>query len=106
MQGFQTSRANVPQRGKARRTAPVTSGERDGSHRPEICQIEGFDEAIRLGDHHLQAELAYRLRKAGRLVDPPDGDHPFALQARGDWQAAAQAWAAARLSLSSGRCPG
>jgi DNA-binding CsgD family transcriptional regulator len=50
-------------------------------------------EAVRLGDNHLHAELAYRLRKAGRLVDPPDGDHPFALQARGDWQAAARAWA-------------
>ena len=50
-------------------------------------------EAVRLGDHPLQAELAYRIRKAGRLVDPPDGDHPFALQARGDWQAAARAWA-------------
>lgn len=52
-----------------------------------------FAEAVRLGDHHLQAELAYRLRKAGRAVDPPDIDHPFALQARGDWQGAAQAWA-------------
>src|SRR5512133_3887528 len=52
-----------------------------------------FAEAVGLGDHHLQAELAYRLRKAGRAVDPPDIDHPFALQARGDWQGAAQAWA-------------
>lgn len=38
---------NWPQRGKARRTAPVTSGERDGSHRPAICQIAGLDDSMR-----------------------------------------------------------
>ena len=52
-----------------------------------------FAETVRLGDAILQAELAYRLRQAGRAVDPPVIDHPFALQARGDWQAAALAWA-------------
>jgi DNA-binding NarL/FixJ family response regulator len=40
----------------------------------------------------LQAELAYWLRKAGRAVDLPDVDHPFAPLARGDWQAAAHIW--------------
>jgi ATP/maltotriose-dependent transcriptional regulator MalT len=50
-------------------------------------------EAVRLGDLYLQAELAYWLRKAGRVVDLPDVDHPFALQARGEWQAAAEIWA-------------
>ena len=52
-----------------------------------------FADAVRLRAPYLQAELAYRLRKAGRAVDPPEIDHPFALQARGDWQGAAQAWA-------------
>jgi hypothetical protein len=51
-----------------------------------------FAESVRLGDQYLQAELGYRLRQAGRAVDVPDVDHPFALQARGDWQAAARVW--------------
>jgi len=51
-----------------------------------------FAEALGLGDLNLLAELAYRLRQAGHAIDPPDVDHPFALQARGDWQAAASAW--------------
>jgi len=50
-------------------------------------------EAVRLGDQYLQAELAYWLRKAGRAVDVSDVDHPFALLAGGDWQAAARVWA-------------
>ena len=51
-----------------------------------------FDDAVRLGDLPLQAELAYRLRQAGREVVVPAVDHPYAVQARGDWQAAARAW--------------
>ena len=50
-------------------------------------------EAVELGDQNLEAELAYRLRQAGRTVDVPAVNHPFAVQARGDWQAAAKAWA-------------
>jgi DNA-binding CsgD family transcriptional regulator len=52
-----------------------------------------FAEAVRLSDFLRQAELAYHLRKAGRSVAVPDIDHPFAMQASGDWQAAAQVWA-------------
>jgi DNA-binding CsgD family transcriptional regulator/tetratricopeptide (TPR) repeat protein len=52
-----------------------------------------FALAVQLGDQNLQAELAYRLRMAGRAVDPPDVDHPFAVQTRGDWRAAAEIWA-------------
>jgi DNA-binding CsgD family transcriptional regulator/tetratricopeptide (TPR) repeat protein len=51
-----------------------------------------FDDAVRLGDLPLQAELGYRLRQAGREVMVPGIEHPYALQARGDWQAAAAAW--------------
>jgi DNA-binding CsgD family transcriptional regulator/tetratricopeptide (TPR) repeat protein len=50
-------------------------------------------EAVRLGDLLLQAELAYLLRQAGQPVDPPAVDHPFALLASDDWQAAARVWA-------------
>jgi len=39
-------------------------------------------EAVQLGDQNLEAELAYRLRRAGRAVDVPIVNHPFALQAR------------------------
>jgi DNA-binding CsgD family transcriptional regulator len=52
-----------------------------------------FALAVKLGDQPLEAELAYRLRQAGRAVDSSAVDYPFALQARGDWRAAAQAWA-------------
>ncbi len=49
-------------------------------------------EAARLRTSAVQAELAYWLRRAGREVEVPDTDHPFALQARGDWLGAAAAW--------------
>ena len=52
-----------------------------------------FAQAMQLGDQNLMGELAYRLRMAGHAVDPPDVDHPFAVQARGDWRAAAEIWA-------------
>jgi DNA-binding CsgD family transcriptional regulator/tetratricopeptide (TPR) repeat protein len=51
-----------------------------------------FDDAVRLSDLPLQAELGYRLRQAGREVSVPAMDHPYALQANGDWLAAARAW--------------
>lgn len=51
-------------------------------------------EAVRLGDGPLQAELAARLRTLGRRLEDVAGDHPFALQARGLWREAADAWAA------------
>ena len=51
-------------------------------------------EAARLHDRNLQAELAWLLRRAGDDVAPPEGDHPFAVQARGDWQRAAELWRA------------
>jgi tetratricopeptide (TPR) repeat protein len=58
-----------------------------------------FDDAVRLGDLPLQAELGYRLRQAGREVRVPAIDHPYALQARGDWQAAARFWQPDALTI-------
>ena len=49
-------------------------------------------EAVRLGDLPLQAELAARLRLLGQPVDDVPTDLPFALQARGRWREAAEAW--------------
>src|SRR5690606_5312544 len=54
-----------------------------------------YDEATRLGDQALSAELACRLRQAGEDVPVPAGSHPFACQAGGRWREAAAAWAAA-----------
>ncbi len=51
-------------------------------------------EAVRLGDGPLQAELAARLNTLDRRPEDVPGDHPFALQARGLWQEAADVWAA------------
>lgn len=39
-----------------------------------------------------RAELGYWLTKAGRSVRLDDLDHPYALQARGDWRTAAARW--------------
>ncbi|MEV0093993.1 AAA family ATPase [Streptomyces sp. NPDC050738] len=39
-----------------------------------------------------RAELGYWLGKAGHRVEPDGGDHPYALQAAGQWRAAADAW--------------
>ena len=54
-----------------------------------------YDEAAHLQELNLQAELAWLLRRAGDEVDAPEGDHPFAVQARGDWKRAAGLWHAA-----------
>nr|WP_277349496.1 helix-turn-helix transcriptional regulator [Streptomyces sp. S3(2020)] len=42
-----------------------------------------------------RAELGYWLTKAGRSVSLDDSDHPYALQARGQWRTAAARWQAA-----------
>ncbi|MGI9824324.1 ATP-binding protein [Agromyces sp. Marseille-Q5079] len=49
-------------------------------------------EAARLGAVNQQAELAALLRHAGVDVGAPDVDHPFAVQAQGDWRGAADRW--------------
>lgn len=54
-----------------------------------------FEEAKRLDAAPLRAELAYLLRRAGDDVEITDDEHPFAIQARGEWRRAADRWHAA-----------
>jgi DNA-binding CsgD family transcriptional regulator len=64
-------------------------------------EIEGktahtFELALRLRSPWPIAELAWWRRKAGvREAVPADADGPFALQLRGDWSGATEAWRAA-----------
>lgn len=52
-----------------------------------------FDEADRRTARSLRAELVHLLRRAGDAVDVAEADeHPFAIQARGDWRRAADLW--------------
>jgi ATP/maltotriose-dependent transcriptional regulator MalT len=52
-----------------------------------------FDEADRLDARALRAELAYLLGRAGDDVEiPAEDQHPFAVQAHGDWRRAAELW--------------
>ncbi|MFF2277855.1 ATP-binding protein [Agromyces sp. NPDC058126] len=53
------------------------------------------EEAVRRQDENLRAELASLLRRAGAEVEAPEGEHPFAVQARGEWRRAADLWRAA-----------
>ena len=54
-----------------------------------------FEMAVSLNDSWYLGELAFWLWKAGHLTEPPEGAAPqFALQIAGDWNAAAERWAA------------
>ena len=82
------------------RLAPVAAA------RAEAAWLRGDDATARsvaapvyklareLGDKPAQAELGYRLGRAGQRIKVP-GDHPYALQASGRWRDAADAFAAA-----------
>jgi DNA-binding CsgD family transcriptional regulator/tetratricopeptide (TPR) repeat protein len=86
--------------GELQRTGPVAAA------RAEAALLRGdlraaraiarpaYDEMVRLQSTNLQAELASLLRRAGEMVEAPEGDHPFAVQARGDWKRAAELWRA------------
>ncbi|MEU6357457.1 AAA family ATPase [Streptomyces sp. NPDC047072] len=51
-------------------------------------------QATRLPGAPYGPELGYWLAKAGHPVPPDDSDHPYALQARGQWRRAAAIWQA------------
>lgn len=77
----------------ARAEAALLRGDRAAARK--IARPE-FDEADRLDARSLRAELAYLLHRAGDRVDvAADDEHPFAVQARGEWRRAAEAWHAA-----------
>jgi DNA-binding CsgD family transcriptional regulator len=75
----------------ARAEAALLRGDVDSAR---VLAGAAYDDAVRLGDTNLQAELASLLRGAGEEVDAPAGDHPFSVQARGDWKRAAELWRA------------
>jgi DNA-binding CsgD family transcriptional regulator len=56
---------------------------------------EAYELARRFGTVAVQAELAYRLGRAGRPVGGQGLNHPYALLADGRWQEAAKVWRAA-----------
>lgn len=84
--------------GELQRTGPVAAVRAEAAllrGDPDAARAiarPAYAEAVRLGDRNLHAELASLLRRAGDVVAAPDGDHPFAVQARGDWKRAAELW--------------
>lgn len=97
------ARAVAERLGEWQRTGPVAAA------RAEAALLRGdqaaavaiaapaLEEAARRGAVNQQAELASLLRRAGASgVDVPDVDHPFAVQARGDWRGAAERWRSLR----------
>lgn len=83
------------------RTGPIAAGLAEaawlrGDHAAMHEIVEPVHAVARsLGAVRQEPELAYWLTKAGCEVDPIESDHPYALQARGRWRAAADAWRAA-----------
>jgi DNA-binding CsgD family transcriptional regulator/tetratricopeptide (TPR) repeat protein len=83
------------------RTGPVAVA------RAEAAWLRGDTEAVieaaepvhaqasRLPGAPYRPDLGYWLTKAGHPVPPDDSDHPYALQARGQWRRAAELWQAA-----------
>ncbi|SFR69024.1 regulatory protein, luxR family [Agromyces sp. CF514] len=85
--------------GEFQRTGPVAAARAEAAllrdDRAAAVAIAGsaYEEARRLGAGNEEAELASLLRRAGAFgVAAPEGEHPFAVQARGDWRAAAGLW--------------
>jgi DNA-binding CsgD family transcriptional regulator len=54
-----------------------------------------YAEARRLHVPRLRDELAYWMTRLGRAIHPEVSDHPYGLQATGQWREAAAAWHAA-----------
>ncbi|HKH07365.1 MAG TPA: AAA family ATPase [Agromyces sp.] len=75
----------------ARAEAALLRGDREAAR---AIARPAYDEVVRLQNTNLQGELASLLRRAGEVVEAPEGDHPFAVQARGDWKRAAEMWRA------------
>ncbi|MGW9629465.1 ATP-binding protein [Agromyces sp. NPDC055520] len=92
------ARAIAERLGELQRTGPVSAARAEAALlRGDLDEVRAiarpvFDEAVRWADRNLQAELAWLLRRAGEEVDVPDTEHPFAVQARGDWRRAAELW--------------
>jgi DNA-binding CsgD family transcriptional regulator/energy-coupling factor transporter ATP-binding protein EcfA2 len=68
----------------------------DGDTGAAVAELtEAYELAHRFGTAAIQAELAYRLGRAGRPIGGQGLDHPYALLADGRWREAAEVWRAA-----------
>ena len=84
--------------GEWQRTGPVATARAEAAllrgdlAAARAIALPAYDEAVSRAAVNQQAELALYLRQAGEEVAVPDGDHPFAVQARGELQRAAGLW--------------
>ncbi|WP_210571314.1 AAA family ATPase [Streptomyces sp. GESEQ-4] len=87
--------------GELQRTAPVAAALAEAAwlrgDQAGVAEAAGpvHAEARRLAVGPYQAELGYWLTKAGHRVPADGADHPYAVQAAGDWRRAAALWRAA-----------
>ncbi|GAA1838706.1 ATP-binding protein [Agromyces salentinus] len=87
--------------GELQRTGPVAAARGEAAllrgARDEAVAIlaPAYDEAVRRDARNQLAEFAALLRRAGAEVAVPEVEHPFAVEASGDWRRAAAAWRAA-----------
>ncbi|MGW0758211.1 helix-turn-helix transcriptional regulator [Streptomyces sp. NPDC002814] len=87
--------------GELQRTAPVAAALAEAAwlrgDQAGVAEAAGpvHAEARRLAVGPYQAELGYWLAKAGHRVPADGSDHPYAVQAAGDWRRAAALWRAA-----------
>ncbi|MEV6167169.1 AAA family ATPase [Streptomyces sp. NPDC051954] len=87
--------------GELQRTVPVAAARAEaawlrGDH-TAVAEAAGpvHAQAHRLAVGPYQAELGHWLAKAGHRVPADGSDHPYAVQAAGDWRRAAALWRAA-----------
>ena len=87
--------------GELQRTGPAAAARAEAAllrgdwEAARAIALPMYAEAARRQDTNLLAELASLLRRAGEEVEAPEGEHPFAVQARGEWRRAAELWHAA-----------
>lgn len=87
--------------GELQRAVPVAAALAEAAwlrgDRAGVAEVAGpvHAEARRLAVGPYQAELGYWLAKAGHRVPADGSDHPYAVQAAGDWHRAAALWRAA-----------
>ncbi|MES5824112.1 AAA family ATPase [Streptomyces sp. RG80] len=87
--------------GELQRTGPVAAALAEAAWlRGDLTAVAAaagpvHAQADRLPGSPYRVELGYWLARTGRPVSLEDSDHPYALQARGQWRAAATLWEAA-----------
>ncbi len=90
------ARLREPFRAGPAAAALAEAGMLDGDDTAATAELlEAYELASRFGTAAVRAELIYWLGRAGRPVDEPGLDHPYALLADGRWREAAEAWCAA-----------